>query len=52
MEEPVEIIDREVKQTKQSRIPTVKVHWNAKRGPEFNWEREDQMKQKYPHIFP
>ncbi|GJR35705.1 putative reverse transcriptase domain-containing protein [Tanacetum coccineum] len=41
VEEPVEIIDREVKQLKQSRIPIVKVRWNSKRGPEFTWERED-----------
>ena len=52
VEEPVEILDREVKKTKQSRIPIVKVRWNAKRGPEFTWEREDQMQQKYPHLFP
>ena len=51
VEEPVEIMDREVKRTKQSRIPIVKVRWNAKRGPEFTWEREDQMLQKYPHLF-
>ncbi|GKF92473.1 hypothetical protein Tco_0279192 [Tanacetum coccineum] len=35
MEELVEIMDREVKQLKQSRIPVVKVRWNSKRGPEF-----------------
>ncbi|GJX31788.1 putative reverse transcriptase domain-containing protein [Tanacetum coccineum] len=35
VEEPVEIMDREVKQLRQSRIPTVKVRWNSKRGPEF-----------------
>ncbi|GJT71066.1 putative reverse transcriptase domain-containing protein [Tanacetum coccineum] len=35
VEEPEEIIDREVKQLKQSRIPIVKVRWNSKRGPEF-----------------
>ena len=52
VEEPVEIMDREVKRLKQSRIPIVKVRWSAKRGPEFTWEREDQMKQKYPHLFP
>ncbi|GJV47000.1 hypothetical protein Tco_1437212 [Tanacetum coccineum] len=44
MEEPVEIIDREVKQLRQSRIPIVKVRWNSKRGPEFMWEREDQIR--------
>ncbi|GJS60976.1 hypothetical protein Tco_0655760 [Tanacetum coccineum] len=39
VEEPVEIMDREVKKLKRSRIPIVKVHWNSKRGPEFTWER-------------
>ncbi|GJW40790.1 putative reverse transcriptase domain-containing protein [Tanacetum coccineum] len=33
MEEPVEIMDREIKQLRQSRIPIVKVRWNSKRGP-------------------
>ncbi|GJW94723.1 hypothetical protein Tco_0174395 [Tanacetum coccineum] len=51
VEEPVEIMDREVKQLKQSRIPIVKVRWNSKRGPEFTWEREDQIRAKYPHLF-
>nr|GEY54985.1 reverse transcriptase domain-containing protein [Tanacetum cinerariifolium] len=51
VEEPLEIIDREVKRLKRSRIPLVKVRWNSKRGPEFTWEREDQFKQKYPHLF-
>ncbi|GKB76551.1 putative reverse transcriptase domain-containing protein [Tanacetum coccineum] len=50
-EEPVEIMDREVKRLKRSRIPLVKVRWNSKRGPEFTWEREDQFKKKYPHLF-
>ncbi|GJT32300.1 putative reverse transcriptase domain-containing protein [Tanacetum coccineum] len=51
IEERVEIMDREVKRLKQSRIPIVKVRWNSRRGPEFTWEREDQMKKKYPHLF-
>ncbi|GJY20159.1 putative reverse transcriptase domain-containing protein [Tanacetum coccineum] len=51
IEEPVEIIDKEVKRLKQSRIPIVKGHWNSQRGPEFTWEREDQIKKKYPHLF-
>jgi hypothetical protein len=50
-EKPVEIMDREVKTLKRSRIPIVKVRWESKRGPEFTWEREDQMKTKYPHLF-
>ncbi|GJT43156.1 putative reverse transcriptase domain-containing protein [Tanacetum coccineum] len=43
-EEPVEVVDREVKRLKQSRIPIVKVHWNSQRGPKFTWEHEDQIK--------
>ncbi|KAD6794782.1 hypothetical protein E3N88_05678 [Mikania micrantha] len=38
-EEPVEVMDREVKVLKRSRIPIVKVHWNSQRGPEYTWER-------------
>ncbi|GJX60584.1 putative reverse transcriptase domain-containing protein [Tanacetum coccineum] len=49
---PVEIMDRKVKRLKQSRIPIVKLHWNSRKGPEFTWEREDQMQKKYPHLFP
>ncbi|GJV98778.1 putative reverse transcriptase domain-containing protein [Tanacetum coccineum] len=51
IEEPVEIVDKEVKRLKQSRIPIVKVRWNSQRGPEFTWEREDQINKKYPHLF-
>ncbi|GJZ62919.1 hypothetical protein Tco_0619340 [Tanacetum coccineum] len=51
VEEPVEIMEREIKRLKRSRIPLVKVRWNSRRGPEFTWEREDSFKQKYPQLF-
>ncbi|GJV97347.1 putative reverse transcriptase domain-containing protein [Tanacetum coccineum] len=51
VEEPIEIIDREVKSLKHSKISIGKVRWNSKRGPEFMWEREDHMKVKYPRLF-
>nr|GEX46081.1 hypothetical protein [Tanacetum cinerariifolium] len=51
MEEPVEIIEREIKRLKRSWIPLVKVRWNSRRGPEFTWEREDSFRKKYPHLF-
>ncbi|GKE32424.1 hypothetical protein Tco_1451746, partial [Tanacetum coccineum] len=44
VEEPVEILDREVKRLKRNRIPIIKVWWNSRRGPGFTWEREDQFK--------
>nr|GEW02853.1 putative reverse transcriptase domain-containing protein [Tanacetum cinerariifolium] len=52
IKEPVEIMDHEVKRLKQSRISIVKVHWNSRRALEFTWERKDQMRKKYPHLFP
>nr|GEX24200.1 putative reverse transcriptase domain-containing protein [Tanacetum cinerariifolium] len=51
VEEPVEIIDQEIKRLRQSCSPIIKVRWNSKRGPEFTWEQEDQFKQTYPHLF-
>nr|GFB02423.1 putative reverse transcriptase domain-containing protein [Tanacetum cinerariifolium] len=41
VEEPVEIMDREIKRLRQSHILIIKVRWNSKRGFEFTWERED-----------
>ncbi|GKG03472.1 hypothetical protein Tco_0311108 [Tanacetum coccineum] len=51
VEEPVEIMEREIKRLKRSRIPLVKFRWNSRRGPEFTWEHEDSFKQKYPQLF-
>ncbi|GKA81486.1 putative reverse transcriptase domain-containing protein [Tanacetum coccineum] len=51
VEEPIEIMDREVKQLRQIRILIVKVRCNSKRGPEFMWKHEDQIRAKYPHLF-
>ncbi|GJT82851.1 putative reverse transcriptase domain-containing protein [Tanacetum coccineum] len=51
MEESVEILEREFKKLKRSRFAIIKVWWNSKRGLEFTWEREDQMKLKYPNLF-
>ncbi|GJY81069.1 putative reverse transcriptase domain-containing protein [Tanacetum coccineum] len=51
IEEPVEVMDRKIKQLKRSRIHIVKVRWNSKIGPEFTWAREDEIRAKYPHLF-
>ncbi|GJR44464.1 putative reverse transcriptase domain-containing protein [Tanacetum coccineum] len=51
VEEPVEIMDREVKRLRQICVLIVKVRWNSRRGLEFTWEREDQFRKKYPHLF-
>ncbi|GJT01169.1 hypothetical protein Tco_0822338 [Tanacetum coccineum] len=51
VEEPIEIMDHEVKRLKRSCIPLVKVQWNSRREPEFTWERKDQFRKKYLHLF-
>nr|GEY44403.1 reverse transcriptase domain-containing protein [Tanacetum cinerariifolium] len=50
-EEPVEIMDREIKKLRQSHIPIIKVRWNSKRGPEYMWERKEEIRANYPHLF-
>ncbi|GJW29431.1 putative reverse transcriptase domain-containing protein [Tanacetum coccineum] len=51
VEEPIEIIERDVKKLKRRRIPLVKVRWNSRQGAEYTWEREDQFRKKYPNLF-
>ncbi|GJW76297.1 putative reverse transcriptase domain-containing protein [Tanacetum coccineum] len=51
VEQLVEIMEREIKKLKRRNIALVKVRWNSKRGPEFTWEHEDQMRIKYPQLF-
>nr|GEZ94862.1 hypothetical protein [Tanacetum cinerariifolium] len=51
VEEPVEIMDREIKKLKRRKIMLVKVRWNSKCGPKFTWEHEDQMRIKNPQLF-
>ncbi|GJZ15069.1 hypothetical protein Tco_0550746 [Tanacetum coccineum] len=51
VEEPVEIMDHEVKRLRQSHVLIIKVQWNSRRGPKFTWEREDQFRKKYLHLF-
>nr|GEY47240.1 hypothetical protein [Tanacetum cinerariifolium] len=50
-QEPMVYLEREFKKLMRSRIAIVKVRWNSRRGTEFTWEREDQIKLKYPHLF-
>ncbi|GKE81528.1 putative reverse transcriptase domain-containing protein, partial [Tanacetum coccineum] len=51
VEEPVEIMEREIKKLKHRNIALVKIRWNSKRSPKFTWEHEDQIRIKYPQFF-
>ncbi|GJS30333.1 putative reverse transcriptase domain-containing protein [Tanacetum coccineum] len=51
VEEPIEIVERDVKKLKRRRIPLVKVSWNSRQRVGYTWEHEDQFRKKYPHLF-
>nr|GEW03950.1 putative ribonuclease H-like domain-containing protein [Tanacetum cinerariifolium] len=44
IDEPLKIMDPEVKKLKHSRISIIKVQWNSPSGPEFTWEHKDKIK--------
>ncbi|XP_028074321.1 uncharacterized protein LOC114276696 [Camellia sinensis] len=49
---PVQIIDRQVKQLRNKTIPIVKIGWNEHYGKEATWEKEEEIRQRYSHLFP
>ncbi|GJX58051.1 hypothetical protein Tco_0289441, partial [Tanacetum coccineum] len=51
VEEPIKITDHEVKRLMRSTLSISQGSLELKRGPEFTWEREDQFRKKYPHLF-
>jgi hypothetical protein len=51
VEQPMQIEDRQTKKLKKKTLVLVKVRWNSRRGPEYTWELESEMRQKYPHLF-
>ena len=50
-EEPVQIVDREVKTLRNQEIGLVKVLWRNHQLEEATWEREEEMMSKYPELF-
>ena len=50
-EQPVDILDRKEKELRNKKIPLVKVLWRNHEVEEATWEREEEMKMKYPHLF-
>ncbi|KAL0556775.1 hypothetical protein IC582_005291 [Cucumis melo] len=51
VEQPVEVLAREVKTLRNKEIPLVKVLWRNHRLEEATWEREDDMRSRYPELF-
>ena len=49
---PVEILDRQVKRLRNKEIASVKVLWRNQYVESATWEAEEDMKKRYPHLFP
>ena len=50
-EEPVAILDREIRKLRSREIASIKVHWKNRPVEEATWEKEADMREKYPHLF-
>ncbi|KAA3466327.1 ABC transporter G family member 33-like [Gossypium australe] len=50
-EEPVQILDRDVKVLRRKSVPLVKVLWRNHGSEEATWEPEEAMRQQCPHLF-
>ena len=50
-EEPMQILDRREQVLRNKTIPLVKVLWRSHTVDEATWEREEQMKRHYSHLF-
>ncbi|KAF5956128.1 hypothetical protein HYC85_008984 [Camellia sinensis] len=49
---PGRIIGRQVKELRNKSIPMVKVEWKEHYGTDATWEKEEEMRLRYPHLFP
>ncbi|XP_070054193.1 uncharacterized protein [Nicotiana tomentosiformis] len=50
-EEPVAIIDRQVRHLRSKKIVVVKVQWRGQQVEEATWDAEEDMRNRYPHLF-
>ena len=50
-EEPVAILDREVRKLRSREIASIKVQWKNRPVEEATWEKDADMQERYPHLF-
>ena len=48
---PVKIMDRSEKTLRNKKVSLVRVLWRNSQIEEETWERESEIKEKYPHLF-
>ena len=50
-EEPVVILDREIRKLRSREIASIKVPWKNRLVEEATWEKEADIQERYPHLF-
>ena len=50
-EEPVAILDREIRKLRTREIASIKVQWKNRPVKESTWENETDMQKGYPQLF-
>ena len=50
-EEPVAILDRQIRKLRSREIASIKVQWKNRPVEEATWEKEADMRERYPHLF-
>ena len=50
-EEPVSILDREVRKQRSREIASINVQWKSRPVEEDTWEKKADMQERYPHLF-
>ena len=51
-EKPIALLDHQVRRLRTKDVASVKVLWQNNNREEMTWEAEDEMKNKYPYLFP
>ena len=50
-EEPIVILDRQIRKLRTKEIASVKVQWKHRTVEEATWEIESDMRARYPQLF-
>ena len=51
IEKSIAILERKAKKLHNKEIGTVKVQWQHRKGSEWTWEPEAEMREHYPELF-
>ena len=50
-EEPIAILDKEIRKLRSREIASIKVQWKNRPVEQSTWEKEADMRERYPHLF-